>query len=189
MNKYEIRTNKKKNAIVESALELFKEKGFTSTSIKEIAEKAQVSQVSIYNYFGSKEALVIECARVMMKDILEQAMAILDEELSYKEKVTKVLALCKGEVNAKLNAYLSESALKDKNFIELLSDGIEALQIQLYEAFIEEGKKENVINQEIPTEIILKFISSFNDIEITAVDYQKEIDYLHHLYLYGLFGK
>lgn len=79
--------------------------------------------------------------------------------------------------------------MKNKNFIELLSDGIEVLQIQLYEAFIEEGKKEKVINQAIPTEIILKFITSFNDIEITAENYQKEVDYLHHLYLYGLLGK
>ena len=46
---------KKKQAIIQAALQLFKEKGFKETSIKSIAEVAEVSPVSIYNYFGSKE--------------------------------------------------------------------------------------------------------------------------------------
>ena len=189
MNKYELRTNKKKEAIITSAMSLFRENGFVSTSIKEIAEKAQVSQVSIYNYFGSKEALVIECTKELVRGTLEHAMTILDEELPYKEKVMKALSLCNSEINRTLSAYLSESALKDKNFLSLLSGGLAELQSQLYEAFIEAGKAEGAISKEIPTAVILKFVASFNQIEISSEQYHQEVEHLHHLFLYGLLGK
>ena len=55
MNQYQKTTEKKKQAIIQAALRLFKEKGFKETSIKSIAEAAEVSPVSIYNYFGSKD--------------------------------------------------------------------------------------------------------------------------------------
>lgn len=55
MNKYGMTTEKKKE-VANAALTLFKEKGFAETSIKEFAALAHVSQVPIYNYFGSKGA-------------------------------------------------------------------------------------------------------------------------------------
>ena len=61
MNQYQKTTEKKKQAIVQAALRLFKDKGFKETSIKSIAEAAEVSPVSIYNYFGSKDNLVALC--------------------------------------------------------------------------------------------------------------------------------
>ena len=51
MNQYQKTTEKKKQAIIQAALRLFKEKGFKETSIKSIAEVAEVSPVSIYNLF------------------------------------------------------------------------------------------------------------------------------------------
>ena len=50
MNQYQKTTEKKKQAIIQSALSLFKEKGFKETSIQSIAKVAEVSPVSIYNY-------------------------------------------------------------------------------------------------------------------------------------------
>ena len=54
MNQYQKTTEKKQQAIIQAALRLFKDKGFKQTSIKSIAEAAEVSPVSIYNYFGAK---------------------------------------------------------------------------------------------------------------------------------------
>lgn len=50
MNQYQKTTEKKQQAIIQAALRLFKDKGFKQTSIKSIAEAAEVSPVSIYNY-------------------------------------------------------------------------------------------------------------------------------------------
>ena len=55
----EIREQKRAH-IVESAIELFAQKGFDATSISMIASRAAISKGLIYNYFDSKEALIKE---------------------------------------------------------------------------------------------------------------------------------
>ena len=189
MNKYELRTNKKKEAIVNSALALFSDNGFQNTSIKQIADKAKVSQVSIYNYFGSKDALVTECAKIIMKNTLEKAKQILDEPIGFIEKLNKALSLCTGEIHRALNEYFSTKALDDKVFLSLLSDGLISVQCEIYEAFLEAGKEEGAIDKSIPTEVLMKYILAFNQIPLSAEHYKAEVDMLHQLFLYGLLGK
>ncbi len=48
----------RKCRIIEAALAIFAEKGFQDTTIAEIARKAGVSEPTIYEYFGTKEALL-----------------------------------------------------------------------------------------------------------------------------------
>ena len=78
MNQYQKTTEKKKQAIIQAALHLFKEKGFKETSIKSIAEVAEVSPVSIYNYFGGKDNLVALCVNDLFEEVTQQAEDILN---------------------------------------------------------------------------------------------------------------
>lgn len=50
----------KRQLILDTALELFAEHGFHTTSISKIAKKANISKGLIYNYFESKEELLIQ---------------------------------------------------------------------------------------------------------------------------------
>lgn len=185
-NKYELRTNKKKNAIIKAANTLFLEKGFTTTSIKEIAANAQVSQVSIYNYFGNKDSLVIECVKLIIQENIDKAYALLDSDLPYLEKLSAALSLCTSDVNASFSTYLSASAIADGNFMKLLSDGIHELQKDLYFRYIEAGKDAGSIDASIPTSLILKFFFAMNTIDISSENYQEELNGLHHLFLHGI---
>ncbi|HWO96450.1 MAG TPA: TetR/AcrR family transcriptional regulator [Bacillus sp. (in: firmicutes)] len=47
----------KQTKIIETAMKLFSQKGYHSTSIQEIAENSGIAKGSIYNYFSSKEDL------------------------------------------------------------------------------------------------------------------------------------
>lgn len=185
-NKYETRTNKKKNAIIIAAKELFQEKGFANSSVKEIAALAHVSQVSIYNYFGNKDSLVIECAKSIVRDTMDKAYALLATDMPYLDKLNTALSLCTADVNSSLTAYLSTSAIADKNFMKLLSDGIYELQKDLYLHFIEDGKREGYIDPSLPTTLMLKFISAINTINISPENYHEEIKALHQLFLHGV---
>ncbi len=48
---------KARDRILNAALELFADKGFSGTSTKEIAKRAKVNEVTIFRQFGSKKAL------------------------------------------------------------------------------------------------------------------------------------
>ncbi|MGL6197396.1 MAG: TetR/AcrR family transcriptional regulator [Lachnospiraceae bacterium] len=192
VNKYEITTEKKKKSIVNAALSLFKENGFTSVSIKEIAALAQVSQVSIYNYFGSKETLVAECVDVVIRDIFQQSTDILAMELDFTEKIKLALSLCTEKINLSISEFFTQKALSDPAFVELITKNLSNNKSKIYREYIELGKQEKVIDSAIPTETLVCYIEALNIMgSKLEVDHDKpeKIKYIHHLFLYGLIGK
>ena len=189
MNKYEIRTNQKKNSIIQSALKLFSEKGFTDTSMKEIAALANVSQVSIYNYFASKDGLVVECAKIIMKDTFQNMKELLTKDMNYKDKLTNALSECSNQISLSLTDYFSHVALSDSALFNLLTESINEMKKEIYFDFIELGKREKAIDPSIPSDIIIKVIDSLNKIELNKEAPEEDMNGIYHLFLYGIIGK
>lgn len=158
MNNFEIRTNKKKSSIINVAQELFKEKGFVNVSIKEIASKANVSQVSIYNYFGNKDALVGECVKSIISEIINAARELLGSKMDFKKKIVKALSMCSDDLNKSFSEYFTQEALKDTTLLKLITEFVNKEKLQLFRDYIEVGKKEGVIDKTTSTETILRFI-------------------------------
>jgi AcrR family transcriptional regulator len=65
-----IREEKRKH-IMDVALELFANEGYHSTSISMIAKKAGISKGLMYNYFDSKEDLILSILRLGMDTLIE----------------------------------------------------------------------------------------------------------------------
>lgn len=190
MNKYEKRTNIKKESIVKASIELFNEKGFSETKIHEIAKKAHVSQVSIYNYFKSKEALVYECIIFIRKDLNKKLLEILNENISFEEKLKKVINLNNDYLYRKINESFAKSYSNDETLKRLILESIDRIQSDMLLTFIEQGKKEGVINN-ISTESILDIIKAINLIGINLPEesiFEKTDDFIN-LLLYGIIGK
>ncbi|MFC1893375.1 TetR/AcrR family transcriptional regulator [Chloroflexota bacterium] len=81
------RTERKKESIRQSALGLFKQYGFDKVSVGAVAEKARVSHVTIYKYFGSKDELVSEIIKTLLLDMMEKYRAIIKGEGNFLEKM------------------------------------------------------------------------------------------------------
>ncbi|MDX5423566.1 MAG: TetR/AcrR family transcriptional regulator [Hymenobacteraceae bacterium] len=79
MNKHRLRREQSTNLLVDTALQLFSEKGYDRTSIRHIAQEAGVSLGLLYNYFKSKEELLHEIFRRMNADI-QASFAQAEEE-------------------------------------------------------------------------------------------------------------
>jgi TetR/AcrR family transcriptional regulator, fatty acid metabolism regulator protein len=58
----------RKNRIMEAALAVFSEKGFQETTMADIGKAAGVSEPTIYEYFGTKEALMFAIPEKISKD-------------------------------------------------------------------------------------------------------------------------
>ncbi|MDR1599094.1 MAG: TetR/AcrR family transcriptional regulator [Oscillospiraceae bacterium] len=86
------RRNDKKDSIVRAAMELFVQYGFERVTMTEIAEKARVSKVSIYNFFESKDNL----RRVIAQDIMDASLArtaeIVRSDVCFDEKIREYLS-------------------------------------------------------------------------------------------------
>ncbi|EJR7087302.1 TetR/AcrR family transcriptional regulator [Listeria monocytogenes] len=191
MNNYEKRTLKKKTAIIQAALSLFGEQGFSDVSIKDIAALADVSQVSIYNYFGSKEALVGECASIIMQDTITLAEEILASEGTFTQKLERALQLCNAKINLSLSKFISQEASKDAQFITLLVNNINALKNEIYMKYIAIGKQEKIIDNRLSDQSIQLFIEAINGLGFTVPEEELEEKQAEivQLFLYGLIGK
>jgi AcrR family transcriptional regulator len=85
--------NEKKKAIIETAINLFAQKGFSSTSVQEIASEAGISKGAFYLHFKSKDALLLAILNYYFETISERVAAIENQSLPPKEEFTKQLAI------------------------------------------------------------------------------------------------
>jgi AcrR family transcriptional regulator len=129
MDGFEKRRNNKKEAILRAALELFGAFGFDKVTIIEIAEKARVSKVSIYNFFESKDNL----RRVLIKSILDRTL----EE-------TRALVNKEGASVDKMREYLNNRIVNGTRYnMEFILKGIDSDLIlgQYFEDFNTKNKR------------------------------------------------
>ena len=66
--------------IVDTAVELFRERGYEKTTVEEIVRRVEISQPTFYKYFGSKDALLREVAGGMLRDWAQEAEAAARQE-------------------------------------------------------------------------------------------------------------
>ncbi len=69
---------RREQSILAAAAELLELKGYESTSIEEIAEKAEVGVGTVYNYFRSKSELLLALSKQWTIEILKKGQAIVD---------------------------------------------------------------------------------------------------------------
>ena len=192
MNQYQKTTEKKKQAIIQAALRLFKEKGFKETSIKSIAEAAEVSPVSIYNYFGSKDNLVALCVNDLFEEITQQAEDILNSNLAFNTKLDQALDLCQEKMSQQISDYFQDKMVEDSVFSTLLTKAITAKKRDIYRAYIYLGKAEGLITEDLSTELILTVMDALNGMgnQLAHSDnLETEVEQIHQIFLYGILGK
>lgn len=86
----EIKTNIKKPAlitkrreqIIQAAMVLFRKKGYQRTTMREICEKSKVNRGSFYDYFGSKEDILVFIYKQMMYLNGNFEISLQDENIS-----------------------------------------------------------------------------------------------------------
>lgn len=192
MNQYQKTTEKKKQAIIQAALQLFKEKGFKETSIKSIAEAAEVSPVSIYNYFGSKDNLVALCVNDLFEEVTQQAEDILNSNLDFKTKLNQAFSLCQEKMSRQISDYFQDKMVEDSVFSTLLTRVSTAKKRDIYRAYIELGKEEGLIAKDLSTELVLNVMDALNGMG-NQLDHsdnlETEVEQIHQIFLYGIFGK
>jgi AcrR family transcriptional regulator len=192
MNGYERRTKVKKDSIINAAWELFSERGITDVGITEIASKAKVSQVTIYNYFGDKNTLAKEVLVSYLDKAIKGYDEILEREIPFYEKLKLIMDKKHMATTELSNSAISKYAWEDKTLQQVYKEAANSKAISVYIKFVELGKMEGAIDKNIPTDAILAFLlSSVSIIEQsdylkTSPEYKKGIQ---RLFFYGLLGK
>ncbi|MED1561963.1 TetR family transcriptional regulator [Alkalihalobacillus alcalophilus ATCC 27647 = CGMCC 1.3604] len=192
MNGFERRKEQKKKNILEASLALFKEYGIQKVSIAEIAQKANVSQVTIYNYFESKDNLVQHVFKYYVDLVWEEQKALFDLDLPFKEKIKRMM-FEKSDLADEIGEKFFQDFMLDysngKSYVEELyiKEGLPRL-IELFNV----GKEQGHIDQSISNEAMLLYLQMFKefmqrkDIAQTLLPLTED---LTKLFFYGIVGE
>lgn len=177
-------------------MELFETSGTKRVTISEIAHKAGVSQVTIYNHFQSKELLI----RDMMKNLILQSVEKFEEIVrnseSFTEKIQKILFM-ETEVNRKGHWELIKTAAENDPEVRRFVDSTFGVQMkQQLLALVHEGQRQECINPELSSESILMHIDIFQSYFFDHDDFLTDprnnsrlVDNRFSLFWHGLDGK
>ncbi len=131
-----------KNKIFEVAGRLFKEKGFESTTVDEITTKARIGKGTFFNYFPTKEALIMDFAKQKEELVYDLVLKELKTNTSVREKIKNVLVLVakSNEKDKELTKLFVFEHMRRYGYDERKSTGLNVLLCDLLEKGI--GTKE-----------------------------------------------
>jgi AcrR family transcriptional regulator len=192
---FQRRKEKKKENICHAAFELFSTHGIQKVSMAEIAKKANVSQVTIYNYFGSKDELLRHVIVEFMDNKWKEFEELLESNIPFPQKIEQMI-FDKSETAKMLNPEFLKSVMSNNEDIQrLIEDFYKNKALPGLMKIIEQGQKEGYVKEGISNEAILFYIHMFKEAtnrseffsnHEQAIQMSKD---LTTLFFYGLLGK
>ncbi len=192
MNGFEKVKEKKKRAIKAAALSLFSERGFNEVKIEDIAKKAKVSQVTIYNHFGSKDALFRELIQEFMTTEFQFYQEIAAENMPFQEMFHKMIRRKMESGSLFHPDMLLQVMQKDAELREFIHLYQTETVIPWFLKILEQAQRKNEINPHLSKEMILLYIQMFSKFgedygaQLLEKDREKHIKDIVTLFFYGL---
>jgi TetR/AcrR family transcriptional regulator, mexJK operon transcriptional repressor len=107
------RTDRKRQAILDAATEVFLQHGFLGTSMDEVAARAAVSKQTVYKQFASKEALFIG----MVRSMTEQAGSRVQRDMRDPQDARQLAAELLAYAERQLAIVLTPSLMKLRRLV------------------------------------------------------------------------
>ena len=196
MNGHDRRRQQIIDRIKKTALELFTKYNIDQVSMDEIAARADVSKVTIYKYFRTKEILYREVIDQYIDEILEATEKVIDSNQDFAEKLKFTLGA--KENSPKVNDGQALFDLLDKygpagsSKQTDLKNRIKKIMFKFYE----QGKKEGYIEEGMSFELLYLYSEIFNSgIKAKSIELKpilanpKAFDQLMQIYFFGVFRK
>lgn len=116
MGRVEVKKKKKRDALMSSAYDLFTTQGFTSTTIRDIANRAGVAKGTFYLYFKDKTDIREAVIRSTASTLLREACTSLDKHMQEQNGEMDV-----ADIFTYIIDYLVEVVARDKLLVRFIS--------------------------------------------------------------------
>ncbi|MEN2768925.1 TetR/AcrR family transcriptional regulator [Ornithinibacillus xuwenensis] len=192
MDGFQRRREIKMKQILEGALSLFLKHGVQKVSVAEIAKEANVSQVTIYNYFENKHKLTNEVISYYIEESWLEAEELIDSDLPFPEKIKQVIyrnTKVANNIHEDFYQYLmKEYTTNNSDINKFYADRV----IPRLAEFFSIGKEQGYIDPTISNEAIMFYLQMFSEyISKEEVSQQSHhlSEELTKLFFYGITGK
>ena len=97
---------RRRKEIFDASVHLFLEKGFNETTMREISQAAGVGKSTLYDYFKSKDEILVSYFENEIQTINERAQQIVKLDLGVTEKLRKIMQMHLAYLVDNKNLYL-----------------------------------------------------------------------------------
>jgi len=84
---------RRRQEIFDASVHLFVEKGFAETSMREIAAAAGIGKATLYDYFKTKDDILLSFFEREVRSLADRAAVIACQELSTAEKLRRIMRM------------------------------------------------------------------------------------------------
>jgi len=88
-----VRSSERKIDIINSAARLFKEKGYSAVTMRDLAKELNIKAASLYNHIASKQEILGLIVISLAEEFTEVMNEILQSEVSTVDKIDRVIRL------------------------------------------------------------------------------------------------
>lgn len=195
MNGFEKRATLIKEKILKTTLEMLKTWDPNRIRIADIAKTAHVSQVTIYNYFGSKEALLHQVIKDYIDRSIEEFLESMREENSFKEKMEQAILQEKKSLNTLTPRMINQLLIKDSEMSQYVQKEYNEKVIPVILQLLEDGRKSGEISEKVSSQAFLMFLNIYMqhyDELIEAAEQNGNMEFIEsiiHIFFYGICGE
>ena len=155
--------DEKKKSILSTAIDEFSQLGFNSSNINIIAEKSNVSVGAMYKYFDSKRALYMTCVEWAMMHLNQKIEDVLkqdDDVILMFENIIRTILKFRNDNEPFTKLYYEMATESNAEFAMEISSQIEGVTSNLYAAYLEHAKQNNIIRKDIDSRYFAFFIDN-----------------------------
>jgi AcrR family transcriptional regulator len=146
-------------AILDAAFALIVEKGFASVTLEQIADVACVSKPTVYQYFRSKEDILVYLGIRCLDQVIDH-FETLRPEMPARERLDRTLeAFIEFRLDEKIAQFidLAQHVLPMKHGIDELSEREVALK-DAFSQLVREAQKERYVRDDLPPEFLCEVV-------------------------------
>lgn len=197
MNGFEKRASLIKEKIKKTTLELLKTWEPGRIRVADIAKAAKVSQVTIYNYYGSKEGLLHEVLKEYVEGSLREFEECLNNDaLTFRDKLQYLLLMEKESYKTIPLHMIKELLIDDQEMFHYIEEEYTKRAVPLMMRLIEDGKRTGEVSDKVSSEAVLLYIQMFFDQSQKLMEMvqqmgnvEKLFEELVHVFFYGICGQ
>lgn len=143
---------RRRQEIVNAALELFVSKGYAATKVTDIAQRVNMSTGLMFHYFGSKEKLYEELIRMGLEGTSYPSAQKCEHAIDYFVKFTEELFeyMKKRPIVAKMFVLMAEAQRSEATPEHIREISLRVNTIEKFVPIIEWGQREGTIKEGNP---------------------------------------
>lgn len=177
--------NDKQTQIIETAEKLFADKGFTGTSVRDIADEAGINVAMISYYFGSKEKLLEALFTQRMEGTTLKLESMLqNKEMASLEKVNTLIDYFVEKFHSQTcfhKIMMREQVATQRTATMQLINQLKKHNQSLVKAIIQEGQKSGDFVKNVDVPILMATLAGTISHLVTTQHFYREINNLQDM--------